>query len=155
MCHFLPVYYLGIVFLGRVEGQNITPGFCILHSVNTLGKRKNQTILPPTMGKIGDHTRIFKLGTAKRRKTLNWISLNYVFRPAGAEGWVTHTHTPIYIYIYIYILRERERKRERERRETEWVGFVLAFASKPMCVYTWILLLSAWHLLITFLHLKC
>ena len=24
MCHFLPVYYLGIVFLGRVEGQNIT-----------------------------------------------------------------------------------------------------------------------------------
>ena len=25
MCHFLPVYHLGIVFLGRVEGQNITP----------------------------------------------------------------------------------------------------------------------------------
>ena len=24
MCHFLPVYYLGIVFLGRVEGKNIT-----------------------------------------------------------------------------------------------------------------------------------
>ena len=24
MCHFLPVYYLGIVFLGRVERQNIT-----------------------------------------------------------------------------------------------------------------------------------
>ena len=24
MCHFLPVYYLGIVFLGWVEGQNIT-----------------------------------------------------------------------------------------------------------------------------------
>ena len=24
MCHFLPVYHLGIVFLGRVEGQNIT-----------------------------------------------------------------------------------------------------------------------------------
>ena len=24
MCHFFPVYYLGIVFLGRVEGQNIT-----------------------------------------------------------------------------------------------------------------------------------
>ena len=27
MCHFLPVYYLGIVFLGRVEGQNITMVF--------------------------------------------------------------------------------------------------------------------------------
>ena len=24
MCHFLPVYHLGIAFLGRVEGQNIT-----------------------------------------------------------------------------------------------------------------------------------
>ena len=24
MCHFLPVYHLGIIFLGRVEGQNIT-----------------------------------------------------------------------------------------------------------------------------------
>ena len=24
MCHFLPVHHLGIVFLGRVEGQNIT-----------------------------------------------------------------------------------------------------------------------------------
>ena len=24
MCHFLPAYHLGIVFLGRVEGQNIT-----------------------------------------------------------------------------------------------------------------------------------
>ena len=24
MCHFLPVYHLGIVFLGWVEGQNIT-----------------------------------------------------------------------------------------------------------------------------------
>ena len=36
MCHFLPVYYLGIVFLGRVEGQNITMPFqrrgsCIFH----------------------------------------------------------------------------------------------------------------------------
>ena len=24
MCHFLPVHHLGIAFLGRVEGQNIT-----------------------------------------------------------------------------------------------------------------------------------
>ena len=24
MCHFLPVYHLGIAFLGRVKGQNIT-----------------------------------------------------------------------------------------------------------------------------------
>ena len=31
MCHFLPVYHLGIVFLGRVEGQNITVGACILY----------------------------------------------------------------------------------------------------------------------------
>ena len=27
MCHFLPVYHLGIAFLGRVEGQNITMGW--------------------------------------------------------------------------------------------------------------------------------
>ena len=26
MCHFLPVHHLGIAFLGRVEGQNITLG---------------------------------------------------------------------------------------------------------------------------------
>ena len=26
MCHFLPVHHLGIAFLGRVEGQNITQG---------------------------------------------------------------------------------------------------------------------------------
>ena len=31
MCHFLPVYYLGIVFLGRVEGQNITLVKALLH----------------------------------------------------------------------------------------------------------------------------
>ena len=24
MCHFLPVYHIGIAFLGRGEGQNIT-----------------------------------------------------------------------------------------------------------------------------------
>ena len=30
MCHFLPVYYLGIVFLGRVEGQNITYSLSVI-----------------------------------------------------------------------------------------------------------------------------
>ena len=34
MCHFLPVYHLGIAFLGRVEGQNITHFF--LRSKNLL-----------------------------------------------------------------------------------------------------------------------
>ena len=29
MCHFLPVYHLGIAFLGRGEGQNITLGPCL------------------------------------------------------------------------------------------------------------------------------
>ena len=32
MCHFLPVYYLGIVFLGRGEGQNITRALEITYS---------------------------------------------------------------------------------------------------------------------------
>ena len=33
MCHFLPVHHLGIVFLGRVEGQNIT---CVSHCEGVL-----------------------------------------------------------------------------------------------------------------------
>ena len=47
MCHFLPVYYLGIVFLGRVEGQNITPivsrgsQFCRYLAMMSCCERKN------------------------------------------------------------------------------------------------------------------
>ena len=65
MYHFLPVYHLGIAFLGRVEGQNITifiiigngykdPSSKQVHiscSANTLRKGMHSTILPPAMGK--------------------------------------------------------------------------------------------------------
>ena len=37
---------------------------CISHSTNTLGKSMNQTILPPAMDKIVDHTGFFSLGMA-------------------------------------------------------------------------------------------
>ena len=36
MCHFLPLYHLGIAYLGRGEGQNITKGWCWLCVIGEL-----------------------------------------------------------------------------------------------------------------------
>ena len=42
MCHFLPVYHLGIAFLGRGEGQNISEGKNVFHF--DVLKQNGQTI---------------------------------------------------------------------------------------------------------------
>ena len=52
MCHFLPVHHLGIAFLGRVEGQNITlwddrPIFMISGSNQQLQQELEYTLLKP------------------------------------------------------------------------------------------------------------
>ena len=46
---------------------------CISHSTNTLGKRINPIILPPTMGKIVGQTNFFSLGEATSLEGKLWI----------------------------------------------------------------------------------
>ena len=50
MCHFLPVYYLGIVFLGPVEGQNITSWLYIWSSL--LSQNSREFYKSPCLGRI-------------------------------------------------------------------------------------------------------
>ena len=44
--------------------QILDTAVCISHSVNTLGKSMNPTILPPAIGKIVGQTGFFNLGMA-------------------------------------------------------------------------------------------
>ena len=62
MCHFLPVYYLGIVFSGRVEGQNITLNWEKENSefkAVKLRLKKWPCVISCPSGGVGNYVRLF------------------------------------------------------------------------------------------------
>ena len=77
MCHFLPVYHLGIIFLGRVEGQNIT----VPVMLEVWGMR-NTPSLPSLSGPLWlgvvSPDRVLSMGQIELNCVLmlNWIAWN-------------------------------------------------------------------------------
>ncbi len=69
--------------------QFLGKAVCILHSINTVGKGMNPTILPPAMGRLGSLT-LYDNQSRRRKIEFKLVKLclriDFVSHPAHMEG---------------------------------------------------------------------